>query len=313
MFAFVFQEEGLRVLILDKNYLSDIGLRQLTRVLKHDFWLKTLCLRCCGITKRGGEIVFELLQINSVLTQIDLRDNELSLDILQIIRKILKKRKSKGERISMKKRLLNHKQIFVSDMILKDKSQHISKGNKFLEAQAVSYLNLILKLSARLDFLAFIWSFYINIFFFLFQHTQTKTQKNCILQIQQTTRVRKMRRKGGRKCRSHGVIKAHINWSNVDELKNQLSLLISHNQNLIKTLENNTNFLLEERDRRLSVEEAYHKMQPRLRNLRNKIIIQNSIHSNTRYENQIYTNLQNVFNNFKIFTNGKVLRMDEKS
>lgn len=89
--------------------------------------------------------------------------------------------------------------------------------------------------------------------------------------------------------------------------------MINYNQNLIKTLENNTNFLLEERDRRLSAEETYHKMQPRLRNLRNKIIIQNSIHSNMYYENQVYTNLQNVFNNFKIFTNGKELTMDDKS
>lgn len=89
--------------------------------------------------------------------------------------------------------------------------------------------------------------------------------------------------------------------------------MISRNQNLIKTLENNTNFLLEERDRRLSVEEAYHKIQPRLRNLTNKIVIQNSIHSNMRYENQVYSNLRNVFNDFKISTNGKILRMDDKS
>jgi len=94
-FASVFQEEGLQVLILDKNdRFSDIGLRQLTYMLKNDFWLKTLSLRCCGITQHGGEIVLELLQTNSVLTQIDLRDNEVSADILQIIRKILKKKEN---------------------------------------------------------------------------------------------------------------------------------------------------------------------------------------------------------------------------
>lgn len=89
--------------------------------------------------------------------------------------------------------------------------------------------------------------------------------------------------------------------------------MIEHNQNLIRDLENSTNFLLKERDRRLSAEEAYHKMQPRLRNLRNKIAMQNSIHSNMRYENQVYANLQNVFNELKISTNGKILRMDDKS
>lgn len=143
MFAFTFQEEGLRILILDRNYLSDIGLRQLTHILKNDFWLKTLCLRCCGITQHGGENVLKLLQTNSVLTQIDLRDNEVSVDTLQIIRRILKERKSKKERISMKKRLLSHKQILVQDTIPKDKSQRILKEHKFLKAQTVSCLNLV--------------------------------------------------------------------------------------------------------------------------------------------------------------------------
>jgi len=88
--------------------------------------------------------------------------------------------------------------------------------------------------------------------------------------------------------------------------------MIEHNQNLIRDLENNTNFLLKERNRRLNAEETYHKMQPRLSNLRNKIAMQNSIHSNMRYENQVYVNLQNVFNDLKISTNGKILRINNK-
>jgi len=88
--------------------------------------------------------------------------------------------------------------------------------------------------------------------------------------------------------------------------------MIEHNQILIRDLENNTDFLLKERDRRLSVEEAYHKIQPRLSNLRNKIAMQNSIHLNMRYENQVYTNLQNVFNDLKISTNEKILRINSK-
>lgn len=112
-------------------------------MLKNDFWLKTLCLRCCGITQHGGETVLELLQTNSVLTQIDLRDNEVSVDTLQIIRRILKKRKSKGERILMKKRLLSHKQVLVQNTIPKDKCQCIPKEYKFLKDQTVSCLNLV--------------------------------------------------------------------------------------------------------------------------------------------------------------------------
>ncbi|XP_039304854.1 protein Cep78 homolog [Solenopsis invicta] len=272
--------EGLQVLILNKNYrFNDAGLRQLTRMLKNDFWLKTLCLRCCGITQHGGEIVLELLQINSVLTQLDLRDNEVSANILEIIHKILKKRKIKGERIPMKKRLLSHKHIFVRDIISKNKlSWHVPKEDKLFKTQA---------------------------------YIQTKTQKDCT--SQQTTHERKTRRKS-RKCRSHSAVnKSYITWTNADELKSQLSHMIERNRNLIRDLENSSNFLLKERDRRLSVEEAYHKMQPRLRNLRNKIAMQNYIHSNMRYENKVYANLQNVFDEWDIFTNGKMLRMNKKN
>lgn len=122
-----------------------------------------------------------------------------------------------------------------------------------------------------------------------------------------------MRRKGGKKCRSHNAVKTQIKWTNVDELKNRLSLMIEHNQLLIRNLENSTNFLLKEIDCRLSAEETYHKMQPRLRNLKDKITMQNSIHSNMRYETQVYANLQNIFNDLKISSNGKILRMDNKS
>ncbi|XP_036147256.1 protein Cep78 homolog [Monomorium pharaonis] len=273
-------EEGLRVLILDKNYrFSDIGLRQLTRMLKNDLWLKTLCLRGCGITQHGGKIALELLQINSVLTQIDLRDNEVSANIQEIIRKILRKRKIIEEKIPIKKRLLNHKHI-VQNIISRNKSssQHLSKKNKLLETQT---------------------------------HTQTKTQKDCISQTQQTTLERKMRRKG-KKCRSYSSMKtSQITWINADELKSRLSYMIERNQNLIRDLENSTNFLLKETDRRLSAEEAYHKIQPRLRTLKNKIAMQNSIHSNMRYENKVYANLKNIFNEWKISTNGKILSIDK--
>ncbi|XP_018348887.1 PREDICTED: protein Cep78 homolog [Trachymyrmex septentrionalis] len=273
------KEEGLQVLILDKNHrFSDTGLKQLIRILKNDFWLKTLCLRCCGITQRGGEIVLELLQTNSVLTQVDLRDNEVSADILQIICKFLKKRKNKGERISMKKKLLNHKHFLVQEnMVPKDRScQHASKENRFLKTQT---------------------------------HGQIKMQKDSILQMQNTRHVCKLKRSDKKKTlHTHTAInKSHIKWYKADELKNRLSLMIEHNQNLIRDLETSTNFLLEERDRRLSAEEVYHKIQPQLRNLKNKIAMQNSIQSNMRYENQVYANLQNVFNDLKISTNGKIV------
>lgn len=133
---FIFQAKGLQVLILDKNYkFGDIGLRQLTYILKNDIWLKTLCLRYCGITQRGGEIVLKFLQTNKVLIQIDLRDNEVSTDILQNIRKILKKRRSKREKIIKKRLSCKHMQYLISKTAV---SQCTLKENRFSRNQNVS-------------------------------------------------------------------------------------------------------------------------------------------------------------------------------
>ncbi|XP_072746978.1 uncharacterized protein [Anoplolepis gracilipes] len=275
--------EGLQVLILDKNYkFGDIGLRQLTRILKNDI-LKTLCLRYCGITQYGGEIVVKFLQTNTVLTQIDLRDNEVSTDILQNIRKILKTRKSKREKrekISMKKRLLSCEPISVENLTSKTAvSQCTSKENRFSKNQ---------------------------------NHSKSRMQHRYILHISRSMHAQKTRRKNDRKYKLQNIInRSHVSWTNVEKLKKRLSFMIERNQNLITVLENKTDFLMKEKNYRLSFEEAYHKIQPQLRNLKNKIAMQNSIHSNIRYENQVYANLQNAFNELKISMQGKVLKMDE--
>lgn len=273
--------EGLQVLILDKNFkFSDIGLRQLTYMLKNDIWLKTLCLRYCGITQHGGEIVWKFLQTNTVLTQIDLRNNEVSTDILQNIRKMLKKRKSKRERIMKKGLSCEHvpMQYLISKTAV---SQCTLKENKFSRNQ---------------------------------NQLQSRLQHNCILQISRSIHAQKVKRKNERKCKLQNIIeKNHVKWTNADKLKKRLSLMIERNQNLITILENKTDFLIKEKDDRLRFEEACHKIQPQLRNLKNKIAMQNSIHSNMCYEKQVYANLQNAFNELKISMQGKVLKMDERN
>ncbi|XP_070159497.1 leucine-rich repeat-containing protein 74B isoform X2 [Polyergus mexicanus] len=269
--------EGLRVLILDKNYkFGDIGLRQLTRMLKNDIWLKTLRLRYCGITQHGGAIVLKLLQTNTVLIHIDLRDNEMSIDISQNIRKILKKRRSKREEISIKKKLLNCEHISIHLIPKTAVFQCTSKENRFSGNQ---------------------------------NHPQSRIRRS-ILQIH----AQKARRKNYKKCKLQNIIKkSHVRWANADKLKKHMSFMIERNQNLIRILENKTDLLIKERDRRLSYEEAYHKIQPQLRNLKNKIDMQNYIYSNMCYEKQVYANLQNAFNELKISMQGKVIKMDEKN
>lgn len=137
--AIAFQEEGLQVLILNRNHkFSDVGLRQLIRILKSDFCLKTLCLRSCGITEHGGELVLELLQINRALTQIDLKENEISTDILQAIHKALKRKKSKEENILTNDKVPKHKDTEDTKISKKTFSQSTSKKNKLPKNQNVS-------------------------------------------------------------------------------------------------------------------------------------------------------------------------------
>lgn len=272
--------EGLRVLILDRNYkFSDNGLRQLTSMLKNDFWLQTLCLRHCNITQHGGKIMLELLQMNTVLTQIDLRNNEISNDILQNIRKILKRRRNKREKILMKRRLLSCKHVSVQRLISKTAmSQCTLKDHRFSGNQ----------------------------------NHQLKMQHGCVLQTSRSMHAQKTRSKNDGNGKLQDVIKkSHVKWMNADQLKKHLSFMIEHNQNLITLIENKTDYLIKEKNYRLRYEEAYHKIQPQFRNLKNKIATQNSVYSNMCYANQVYANLQNAFNELKISIKGKIIKMSK--
>lgn len=83
--------------------------------------------------------MLELLQMNTVLTQIDLRNNEISNDILQNIRKILKRRRSKREQILMKGKLLSCEHVSIQRLISKTAmSQCTLKDNRFSGNQDVS-------------------------------------------------------------------------------------------------------------------------------------------------------------------------------
>lgn len=149
---------------------------------------------------------------------------------------------------------------------------------------------------------------------FLFQHLQSKMQHGSISQISHSIHAQKTRRKNEGRGKLQNIIKkSHVKSTNADKLKKRLSFMMERNQNLITILENKTDFLMKEKDCRLSSEKAYHKIQPQLRNLKNKIAMQNAIHSNICYENQVYANLQNAFNELKISMKGKVLKMDERN
>lgn len=101
---------GLETLVLDENRrFRDDGLAQLTRALKDDFWLKKLSLRRCGLTKIGGESVVDLLETNSVLLVLNLQKNDVPLEIVRAVRRLLKRRLENGERTPLKSRLIDRK------------------------------------------------------------------------------------------------------------------------------------------------------------------------------------------------------------
>lgn len=97
--------QGLQTLILNQNpKIGDVGVRQLAYALKSDVWLTSLSLRHCGITKRGAEIMIRLMQRNCVITKLDLTENRIPINTLQIVLRILKRRKETVENVTPKKR-----------------------------------------------------------------------------------------------------------------------------------------------------------------------------------------------------------------
>ncbi|CAD1477829.1 unnamed protein product [Heterotrigona itama] len=96
--------QGLQTLILNQNpKLGDTGLKQLIYALKSDVWLRSLSLRHCGISKHGAEMMIRLLQSNTRITRLDLTENRIPINTLQMILRILKRRREVVE--SMKTRL----------------------------------------------------------------------------------------------------------------------------------------------------------------------------------------------------------------
>lgn len=126
---FIFQVRGLHTLILNQNpQFSDLGLRLLVDILKRDSWLKVLKLRSCGLRSKGE--VLELLRTNCTITTMDFRQNNISTKISAVVKNLLKKRKKRGERISMKKRLLTKKHNFSRERKMRKKLIKSSRRNK---------------------------------------------------------------------------------------------------------------------------------------------------------------------------------------
>ncbi|GAB1605828.1 hypothetical protein Ahia01_000865100 [Argonauta hians] len=69
---------GLRRITLNENpMISDHGAMLLAEALRDDLWLKALDMQQCGLSKYGGKVMRKMLQYNTTLVVLDVRDNPL--------------------------------------------------------------------------------------------------------------------------------------------------------------------------------------------------------------------------------------------
>ncbi|KAK7791066.1 hypothetical protein R5R35_007156 [Gryllus longicercus] len=74
---------GLRRIILNNNVgIGDEGVKKLTDALKEDLWIRAIDLQNCGISNTGAQNILEILDINSTLCIVDVRDNKCIDDVI---------------------------------------------------------------------------------------------------------------------------------------------------------------------------------------------------------------------------------------
>ena len=114
------QVPGLRSLILNGNpKFTDAGLRFLVNALKEDFWLRVLNLKSCGLEKKGGESIVELLKINCTITTINFSQNKISLKISRIVENVMKKRREGEKKLLPTKKVNSDSKIKKSMKLIK--------------------------------------------------------------------------------------------------------------------------------------------------------------------------------------------------
>ncbi|XP_016949763.1 protein Cep78 homolog [Drosophila biarmipes] len=68
---------GLRtVLLADNPAIGDDGIRWITEVLKEDAWIKKIDMEGCGLTDIGANLILDCLELNTAITEFNVRNNE---------------------------------------------------------------------------------------------------------------------------------------------------------------------------------------------------------------------------------------------
>ncbi|KAH8318105.1 hypothetical protein KR074_009730 [Drosophila pseudoananassae] len=68
---------GLRVILLANNpEMGDDGVRLIAEVLKEDAWIKTVDMENCGLTDIGANVILDCLELNTAITEFNIRNND---------------------------------------------------------------------------------------------------------------------------------------------------------------------------------------------------------------------------------------------
>ncbi|XP_046739701.1 protein Cep78 homolog isoform X2 [Diprion similis] len=261
--------QGFHTLVLNHNRkLGDCGVRLLVDDLKEDFWMKTFNVRHCGLTSRGGEAVVRLLETNSVLTSIDLKENDIPESIIHNVSKILRRRKENGERASMRKRLITGKErnfqegkndrkrptTRMTDFLLNKKSHFVRTLNSNPKKKQRSWTRLFVKSSTR------------RIPRWKATHPRFRRPKNS-------------------------------ENENLDlkKLSARLSRTIGSNAVLLRELINDRELLAEMKTRRLEAEKKFSDLEPQLEDLRNSICEQDKLRYRISQERKLFDYLKRLF------------------
>lgn len=260
--------QGLHTLILDKNpKFCDNGVQQLAYALKTDFWLKTLNLKHCGITKHGGEIIIKLLKSNASITKIDLTENQIPISTLQIIFRMLKRKRESIESTTLKRKLALHWRHSQNKM-LQSKSCKSSKRS----GKSVNRLNKTNRRPAKSHQMKMV----------RFERKVDETRK-VEAELRPEKRISSRRDK-------------------LRDLESQLLSIIESNCKLKEKLLSNKALLSVEAQETLRMEDELQRISFRLNDIKNKVITLNNVSTRTFGENHLMKGLQCSFEKMQMLS-----------
>ncbi|XP_076620175.1 uncharacterized protein LOC143341259 isoform X1 [Colletes latitarsis] len=248
------QTQGLHALILNQNpKFGDNGVRQLMAALNIDYWLKSLSIRHCGITKHGAEAIVKLLQSNSTLVKMDLAQNHIHINTLQVVLKLLRRRRETMESKSLKKRFIrNWKNISLKNTLRRNKiRQLVCKSSKRLCQSEERHNRRSLKSCSPKRLLRF-------------QRNPSQPKE---------IRIAKKERNSVRK--------------NISELQSQLLDIIDSNSKLREELSSNNALLDTEVQERSKTEDELQNLSFRLNEVKSRVILVNCLRSKICDESQL--------------------------